>query len=413
MKKLLLTSLFLPAVIFATIRQSPGGPVRASDGSQRDVAVKLAQARPGETVSVPAGTFQWNGIILPRGVALKGMKGGTYVKFTNGTPYAACVTTSDNSELSGINFTDYSPAAAGWRSGNFVLVRSFSLIHDCVFDENHLGNVGKEMLVQVNGSVIYNCIFTTYPGDTTTEGFNSKWNARDNHVSSEWLDNNYLGTKDLDGKRNTYFEDCKFYNFAPAAATDVDDNSRVVVRHCTFDNTGMGTHGLDTSPWGLRHLEVGHCTFTYHGWPRVVDAVGGRSAWPNLPQWLLQRGAVVLVHDCKFDLIQSQDWGTHTAMGLEVQSLQRSDSIPCQTNHPAWRQIGVDHDKARNKDYTLGDWFWNNTGPGWGVQLFDYSPDDCGNGQKIAEYVKDGRDYFDGTKPSWFTEYTYPHPLRK
>jgi hypothetical protein len=46
-------------------------------------------------------------------------------------------------------------------------------------------------------------------------------------------------------------------------AINLDDNSRTVVRYNTFNNSAIGSHGQETSPWGVRHYEIYNNDFVF------------------------------------------------------------------------------------------------------------------------------------------------------
>jgi hypothetical protein len=118
-----------------------------------------------------------------------------------------------------------------------------------------------------------------------------------------------------------------------------------------------------------------------------------------------------------------------TAISLNVFSINRADQISCQTGYPAARQTGQSWSASSTAPYGhpivpqdgTGDvtdpvYIWGNTGTETSdpmyVGLNQYSPDDCGNGELIQNFLKEGRDYFvNVARPNW-TPYTYPHPLR-
>lgn len=61
-------------------------------------------------------------------------------------------------------------------------------------------------------------------------------------------------------------------------------------------------------------------------------------------------------------------------------------------------------------------YIWGNTGTPTTSPMFvglnQYSPDECGNGQLISNYVHAGRDYAVGKAKPGYAKYAYPHPLR-
>ena len=385
-----------------------GNNVLQSNGSSSDTQAAINAISSGGTVQIPAGTFTWTaGINIPKVITVAGAGAGSTVikdNFQNGT----LVTLNAAATLAGVGMEDISGQSGGFGGGVFVSVEVGSTrIHDCNFVGSG-GSVGKLVLYRANGGVMWNCSFSDQ--DNNDEGINFKVQGSSAPpASAEWSDHNYLGARDSTGLKNTYIENCTFNNMT-LQALDVDDNSRVVIRYCTFNNSGMTSHGCETSPFGLRHAELYKNTFVFSTSGNTPD---GKSYPLNLNWWIFQRGATMFVHDNVIPAISSSTWGDKTSFNLAVYSIQRaSNSIACQTNYPAYRQIGQDFNGSSY--YTLGDWFWNNSGSGATVvRLDDYSPDQCGNGLKVANFVASGRDYFvNAGAPSGYSPYTYPHPLR-
>ena len=204
----------------------------------------------------------------------------------------------------------------------------------------------------------------------------------------------------------------------------INGHSGMARRRNAFDNTAIGSHGQETNPWGCRHWEVYNNTFTYTA-SGITGPLDGSQPYPlNLNSWALIRGGTGVFTQNEFDQIP---WGK-SALQLAVFSINRSDSIPCQTSYPAARQVGIGWNgvgpyswPSVPQDGTgyFSDpvYIWGNTGagtsdPDYYVDLDQYTPDDCGNGQVIATYLQEGRDYFVNTPRPNYAPYPYPHPLR-
>ena len=81
-------------------------------------------------------------------------------------------------------------------------------------------------------------------------------------AATAWTTLSKWGATDTTGRNNFYFEDCDFHAYLNFLSND--DNSRTVLRHCVFDNAGMGTHGADSSPYGQRHFEIYDSEFVFN-----------------------------------------------------------------------------------------------------------------------------------------------------
>jgi hypothetical protein len=226
-----------------------------------------------------------------------------------------------------------------------------------------------------------------------------------------WQTPSTMGTADTNGTANTYVEDCTFLN-SWIGSMDFSDNVRAVVRHCTFKNAAIYCHGQDSSPFGPRHWEIYNNTWHFDH-PAVSSEY--------LQDWMTMRGGTGVVFGNEFPLI---DLG-YTKKPSVLLCVYGISMDPCYTQYPVPRQVGQSWkgtggysypEKPDNGTgyYTDPIYIWDNTGSGskapYLVDL-NWLNDECGNGMKISDFVKEGRDYVLGAKPG-YTPYTYPHPLR-
>lgn len=222
--------------------------------------------------------------------------------------------------------------------------------------------------------------------------------------SSSWTSGNTLGANDTTGLGNVYIEQ-NFFTGYHTEAGDPDDNARVVWRYNVMDNSGVASHGQDTSAEGLRHVDVyqNACFF---------DDLGTATA--NMNYFFFQRGGVYLVHDNGVENINSTEYNNKTEHIMMLEMVRRIGGVnSCYTGaYPFPRGIGVGYESGA---YNItGTYIWNNSA-GLVAALGDYSTDDCGNGLTTASYVQLNRDYFlraptTGETLNGYTPYTYPHP---
>jgi hypothetical protein len=395
---LLMAALLLPvlAVTHKTI-----------DGSPASVQAAINAAAPGSTVEIANGTYTWtSGVHVDKAIKLKGQsKGGVIIKCTEitATLIGAVEPNSGNLQIADLDFQ------FSGQGGTFAISVGPSsprgtgrvLVHDCNFK---ILSWGYAIRWTTNGGVIWNCDFDgSANGGMTGIGFKAP------DLGDSWQSLATFGTGDRDGLTNTYVEDCIF-RAASTACTDFDDNSRVVVRHCIIDNALLGSHGQETSPMGVRTWEVYDNEFKC----RSDNAY-------NMNAYFGIRGGTGVITDNDFEDIPGKG-----KIAFSVFSIRRLCSIPCQTQYPAARQVGqgwigeggysYPNMPADGSGYfTDPICIWNNRGAGASsgsfVILSEYHPDECGNNQQIADYVKLGRDY--KLEPrSNYQKYPYPHPLR-
>lgn len=386
------------------------GNTYRTDGSQSDVNLAIRAASDGSTVEIPAGNFAWTSQTnINKAIHLKG-QGSTSTNITNDNTLTDMIliraAKGGHAEISDLHVS--SPQSSifvysiktvpgeGW-------IGKPILLHDCSF------KTGFRYAVEwdVNGGVIWNCYFEGDAGGASGISFVPR------SQSTSWRSASTMGKDDKDGAANTYVEDCTFKDLH-IGCLNPDDNSRVVIRHNVFDNAALASHGQETSPAGLRHFELYDNTFNY-------TTSGGK--YPlNFNYWFCIRGGTGIITGNRMPAIL---YGK-TDIQLCVFSINRRGQIPCQTQYPAARQVGQSWKGAGGYRYpsvpldgtgyyTDPIYIWGNTGDGPSsptfVGLNQYTPDECGNGQKIEDYVKLNRDYVLGPKPGW-VRYPYPHPLR-
>jgi hypothetical protein len=369
--------------------------VAITNGSQVDVqtAINAAAVTIGWTVTIPAGSFTWaSTVTVSKPIRLRGagaslttISGGASPKLTIIKQPAAVVWVSDLSFIA--NGDEGIEVVGPWTARPFI-------VSDCVFNVSG----GRAFRVMTNGGLIYNC---TFNGEF---GFNDEA-IQDKQPSDtqSWNAPDTIGTNDTTGERNLYIEDCTF-NSMPLQGMDFDDASRVVVRHSKFMNSAITSHGADTSAVGLRHFEIYDNEFRY-------TFAGNDPNAKDVGYFMFIRGGTGVITDNVIDNIISTEWGNKTEIQLTVQSISRVGQIACQTTYPALRQVGQSFDGSSY--FTDPIRIWNNTGTGNYIDpdISQYEPDECGNNQKIEDYIQANRDYVVSARPG-YTKYTYPHPLR-
>lgn len=324
-----------------------------------------------------------------------------------------------NTELSGIRFlaTASKSSFVSLTSSTYTMPKA--LIHDCWFESD--GGGVAAILDASNQGVVWNCSFDDTFSQTAL-GLQFKW--EDGIGQNSWSTASTMGTADTNGATNFYIEDCDFHAYLNAA--DFDSNSRVVFRHNVLDNAGIGSHGADTGPIGLRHVEL------YNN-ELIFDTFGDCDGSVTLPlNWFFwMRGGTGVITDNILPAISSCAWGNKGSIVFSVLNTRRnSGPFCCWTNYPTPHQVGQGYGagavfypftsacgtyNGENHSYYIyfePVYIWNNAGTGGDATGLNQDPtDECGNGQQIANYVQQGRDYLIAAKPG-YAKFTYPHPLR-
>ncbi|HEY3128146.1 MAG TPA: hypothetical protein VGL91_01695 [Acidobacteriota bacterium] len=316
--------------------------------------------------------------------------------------------TAGKLELSGIKVV--------YGSGNLIPVVAINvvsggkpvLIHDCWFQ---LSSSDVMIRTSSHRGVIWNCSFDAQwvsPGQVCT-GLQLT-NPTDS--TGSWTSNSTMGTQDTSGTNNLYVEDCDFHAFLNCV--DFADGSRTVMRHCLFNNAGLGSHGPDSAIYGNRHFEVYDNTFVFNGFSDGTTL--------NLNWWLFLRGGTGVWTDNVIPAINSQDYPNQNTYRFTVMALRRSGSMrpkyACWSGgYPLPREIGQGY--INGSPSTEPVYIWNNTGTASQTStLTDISCADpeacpnCATQPTTGSFLLPGRDYFIGTPKPGYIKYTYPHPLR-
>ncbi len=292
-----------------------------------------------------------------------------------------------------------------------------TLIHDCWF-ETGAGSQSTAIMAATNSVLIWNSSFD----DTFTQvayGLQVKWEVLSGHAS--WTTNSTFGMNDTNGATNLYVEDCDFHAYLNVA--DWDSNSRIVFRYNVMDNSGMTSHGADTGPIGMRHVELYNNELIFDNFGDCDGHVTLGLTW-----FFWERGGTSVITDNILPALTSCAWGSKGNVLFSVLNIRRNTSCyPCWTQYPAPHQIGQGYgggavlhtstcsqipDQPDYYIYSEPIYIWNNTGTGGNnAGLNSESEDPCGNNQQVSDYVQLNRDYFIGPKVG-YSKFTYPHPLR-
>jgi hypothetical protein len=397
-----------------------------TDGSQAGVqaAVNAAPDDGSTLIVIPNGNYTWSGnLVINKALTLAG-ESATGVTINNGLASGVMLsaTSSANGHLNIYWLNIVQVANNGGGAGYALSINRTEpspytvLVHDCTFKSGSV--FGYTVNVQANGIIFWNDVFVgDGPGDVNALG-GVNFTCGKYGPSSSWNTPDTYGMLDTTGVANSYLENCQFFD-APSSCTNFDDNTRIVVRNCTITNASFMSHGQETSPIGVRQIEIYNCNFVYAA---TGTGPSGNTYPLNMNDWMIWRGGAGVMWGNTIEDIPFK-----TGIMFAVFSITRGGQIPCQTAYPAARQVGQGWSPTSTATYgtpvvtqdgtgavTEGVYIWDNTGtettdPSF-IGLDPDSSDSCGNNQQVANYVKEGRDYFLSAKPD-YTPYTYPHPL--
>jgi hypothetical protein len=326
--------------------------------------------------------------------------------------------TATSIEVSGIRFVS---GTAGNGGVHIEIGQSTNgkpvLIHDNWFTGT--GTFGRSIETMTNRGVVYKNSFDNGLCSSAALGCSvtvtQAIGLPAHSLTTSWTTPSTMGMNDVGGVNNFYIEDNYFAGFWQSSM-DCDDNSRSVIRHNVFDNTALGSHGADTSTFGVRHYEIYDNTFYF-------DDMGDNTY--NLNWWFFDRGGTGVIADNSMPNIRSQAYGDKSEIVLTVMNLQRNAGPnPCWganiagLQYPAPRQIGMGYVTGTGGSDSVtyrGDseplYIWNNVGTS-AIGLNDYGGTECTNTDSTSSYLIAGRDYILSAKTG-YAKYTYPHPLRQ
>ena len=403
-----------------------------TDGSASDTQAAIDAASGGYTVLIPNGTFNWSSAVtISKSVTLAAQHSGmaTIAPATGGH---ALITLNKGTygpvTLAGINFVPGSATPVCYVSilGGTNAANAPFIVHDCSFTMN--GTL-EAIDCETNGGIFFNDTFVNT--DTAGNGFDAGGiNLKNPSLQDpSWSTIDTMGTHDTTGLANTYIENCTFSGLIDQAL-DFDDNSRTVVRHNTFNDSALTSHGQDSSPCGNRHVEIYNNTWIFH--TSGTDPNG--NPYPiNVAYGILMRGGTGVIWGNVMPNLVSQTWGQKASLEFGDFNIETvPNAIPCQTLYPSARQVGQTWIGSGGSAYqtpgttavdgtgyaSLPVFVWGNTGGGNYSVLNLVSQgsatvgSSCNNGQAVSTYIQSPRDVvFSAQAPAGYTPYQYPHSL--
>jgi len=410
-----------------------------TNGTAADVQAAVNAARTGSTIVIPSGSYTWStGVTISKNLTITGsgswsggsgapLVGGTQITnkiSANGPDLISCRVSNGGPPLMIIENLAVLDGGTDTNGNNIRFSGSGTpLLCSCYLHAS--GGVNRCVLWALNGGVAWNN--TCYSDDGNPEIFG--FEIPTDNPGRLWQSPSTIGAADATGTSNTYIEDNTFNNVI-SQSFDFADNSRVVLRFNTFNNSGGGSHGQDTSANGCRHWEIYNNTFIFSTSGKTL---AGKPYPLNINWWALLRGGTGVVFNNVLPKITSMEWGRKNAIALgDFNINQIPNAVPCQTVYPSARQIGQTWIGSGGYSYrTPGTaqvdgtgygtdpvYFWGNTGTGATSIGYPNQSDlafpnhSCGHGMDVTNFIVSGRDYIVGKAKDGYRPYTYPHPLR-
>jgi hypothetical protein len=375
--------------ICGMVNYSWAATINAKSCAQTDVSSAISSAATGDTVQVPAGSCSWSGLSINKPVHLK----GAGVEQTNITVSGTSITKQATGiiRVSGFSF---SRSGGGTSSKGFTIGGSWQA-EPVIFQDNKftISNSGLFLLNVAGGVIIANNSFT---GDWDDSFIQPKDNT---DSGNSWGTADTLGARDTTGKRNHYIEGNTFYG-GTNQGIDCDDSTRCVYRYNTLTYSSFNTHGMATSPQGVRHFEVYNNTFIHNG---------GTSQIANQSWAIWIRGGTGVIYNNQIADLAGSYWGNKSELKFTIRGAEdaRPQGSCSNVKYPVPRQLGQNHNGTGY--FTDPIYIWGNTGTvavdanwNWG--------NPCG--LTWSTFFQWGRDAVNtGTPKPGYAPYTYPHPL--
>lgn len=223
-----------------------------TDGSQGSVQSAINQARDGDTIAIPAGTFSWT-------TQIKAQKGINFIGAGAGT-----TTIKNPNNIMRILVIEHGPIRVSGLSfvGTFML----SLANDpgvpirldnCTFD----GGMGNSTMLDVWGNpplLIDHCTFAAGPG---AEMIHNNGNGAESTYG--WERDVHPGSEEAVIIENCTFDNHDITNPAFYGCSGIQSyyGAVVVVRHCKFNYCHIDAHGNVPPLYGTRWGEYYENTF--------------------------------------------------------------------------------------------------------------------------------------------------------
>lgn len=260
------------------------GTIYTTDGSRDDAGRAIEDANPGDTITIPEGTFGWgessSGILsIFKSVNVVGAGiDKTIINIlstaSSGTAGTIQFYLDGDESFSGVTINgpatgDHSPfsvsgykAPGTWRISNVKYVQQSGDGSYFVFANT-----------QSNAGLIDHCVVTGGAGNSELiflRGLPNSWDTDDS----------------LGGAGNVFVENCTFNG--SGYVCDANANARMVVRYCTITGgikvDGHGVWSNSNPARGVRHMEIygNHWTSTAEAWPAMEIRGGSGMIFNNV-----------------------------------------------------------------------------------------------------------------------------------
>jgi hypothetical protein len=409
-------------VIVVAIAPPPGpcGGSVLTASSWTAVADVLTRAQDGDTVRVAPGEYRvTTTTAISEAVCLEG-SGVTLVDNTTNTAELLSIAESVSGAIVVRGFLVQQGTSLDEAPSAVIRLTQTDGGHPVVIRDNsyRVGPSGNFLTVQTNRGVISgNTIVGQVAGANCLN--NASFARHKIQGVPTWAAPPSYGTADSAGDRAVFYEGNTLTRVAEGI--DLDDNARAVIRRNTFTNSAVVAHGADTSPVGMRSLELYGNTFVRDA--TLITENGCVASPMNNNGFIALRGGTALIFDNVIPDIGDGFWGDKSEVSFFVEQLRRNaGSYACWTRgYPAPHQPGWGFQAGATviAEGVAQDlepiYLWGNTGEGnhRTPLVADYAPNECGAAATAGDFVKAGREFVINTPRPGYVPHPYPHPLTR
>ncbi len=277
------------------------GTVYHSDGSAASVQGLHDQVLNGDTITIPAGTFNWTTkVTISKSITLQGAGvGNTIIKdAVNGTQLIQVGLVANNlTRITGIEFQDGGAHHDAAPNGAFHVNGSNTNGSTFRMDHCYWNNINGSLVFDtVLGVVDHTTFYCARPGYIMFYVYGSNWNGQGPYGDGSWHDPANFGSSQF-----IFFEDNTFtFNVGGLGTiSDAYAGARFVVRYNAIHDGVLNNHGTESSGRirGGRAYEAYNNTYAGSGWNKFLTGC---------------RSGSMLFHDNTI----SGYWGSNAQAGL-------------------------------------------------------------------------------------------------
>lgn len=362
----------------------------AASCAQSDVAAAISAASHGNIVQVPAGTCSWSGLSINKAIHLRGAGVGQSRITLSGDN----TVTKHSAGLTRVSGFGFSKSGGGNGSKGWTVRGAWQGAEPVIFSGNSYSiDASGLFLIEVAGGVII-------ADSAFSGGWDDSFVQVSDMTAGSWGTADTIGNRDATGRLNLYVESNTFVG-GTNQGIDADNGTRLVYRYNTLTTASVNSHGMDSSPVGVRHWEIYNNTFIHPGSSCTTQPLCNQN-------WLiLMRGGTGVITDNQFADIAGSYWGNKSEINFWIRGAEdaRPQGSCSNVQYPVPRQVGQNHNGSSY--FTDPIRIWNNSGAQVISAEWRFN-NPCG--LTFSNFWQLDRDYSLSPRPG-YVKFRYPHPF--